>query len=138
MQPYNITDFTPAPQDKLTEEEIKKVNALGIQNPNAFWFWHTPVLQKAFNLGQLGIDLSDAPVVRGIRYGKAPESGISHNYADDKSERGLSLAQEAGCKEIGSTVWFGDRKAYEYRGVKVGTGSDGETIILPLHVENLD
>lgn len=138
MQPYNITDFVPAPQDKLTIESIKEANALGYNNRDLFLSYYTPVLQQAFALGQIGINLSDAPVVSGIRYGKAPESGISHNYADDKSERGLSLAQEAGYKEIGSTIWFCDRKAYEYRGVKVGTGSDGETIILPLHVENMD
>ena len=64
--------------------------------------------------------------------------GISYNFAENKSENGLSLAQEYGKKEIGSSMWFKDRKAYEYEGLKVGTGSDGETIIIPFHVEYLD
>ena len=134
------TEYKKAPRDRLKKDAVTEANkqGLGHKDSEEYDSYRTPVLQAAYNLGRLGKDLSGAEIVSGIRYGKSPDSGISYNYASDRSENGLSLAQERGGKEIGSAMWFADRKAYEYRGVKVGIGSDGETIILPLHVENLD
>lgn len=137
---YAVKEFTPSPPDKLSPDAIREANAAGLRHRDGsnYWSYRTPVLQCAYDLGQNGVDLKDAPIVKGIRYGKAPESGISTNFQSQTAEKGLSLAQEYGKKEIGSSVWFAERKAYEYRGIKVGVGSDGETLILPLHVENLD
>lgn len=135
---YVTHDYVPAPPDRLSPAAIREANARGLKDRAGFDCYRTPVLQLAYNLGQLGIDLTDAPIVAGIRYGKAPDNGISYNYRDNKPERGLSLAQEQGRDPIASSMWFDDRKAYEYRGIKVGYGSDGETIILPLFVDNLD
>ena len=138
---YETIDYEKAPQDKLKKADILWANKIGLDDSKSgeYSSFYTPVLQRAYDLGyNKGIDLRDAPIVEGIRYGAAPDSGISQNYAEGTSEYGLSLAQESGKKQIGSSVWFSGRKAYEYRGVKVGTGSDGETIILPLHVEKYD
>lgn len=138
--PYSVDSYVPAPPDELKVESVLRMNAKGLRDRvnGEYQSFYTPVLQSAYNEGIAGHDLSSMPIVWGIRYGKAPELGISFNYAEGKAERGLSLAQEYGKKEIGSSMWFKDRKAYEYRGIKIGVGSDGETIILPLHVENLD
>lgn len=135
---YAVDEYVPAPKDRISEARIRQVNARGLRDPSGFESYYTPVLQAAYSLGQQGVDLSTAPIVEGVRYGAAPEMGVSHNFANDVSEAGLSLAQVAGGKEIGSSIWFKDRKAYEYRGVLVGEGSDGEAVILPLHVENFD
>ena len=138
---YEATDYVKAPDDKIKKTYIVWANKIGLDDSKSGGYssFYTPVLQRAYDLGyNKGIDLRDAPIVEGIRYGAAPDSGISQNYAEGTSEYGLSLAQESGKKQIGSSVWFSGRKAYEYRGVKVGTGSDGETIILPLHVEKYD
>lgn len=136
---YSVKNYVPAPEDKLKVADVIAANKIGLDNRDSFFSYYTPVLQKAYNLGQLGIDLSKCPVVFGIRYGKAPDSGISYNYLDGKSERGLSLIQERGKPIIPSEIWFSARKtAYEYHGIKVGIGSDGETLILPLHVDNLE
>lgn len=141
MKEYSCKNYTPAPVDKIKRSVVDAANKAGLRDYSDGDYWesyHTPVLQMAYNLGRTGTDISGFPVVRGIRYGKAPELGLSHNHADDTSESGLSLAQEYGQDEIGSSVWFCDRGAYEYRGIKIGTGSDDETIILPLHVDLLD
>jgi hypothetical protein len=133
--------ITPAPEDRLTADAIRRANSAGLRDANddaAYECYWTPVLQVAYNLGKAGQSLQDAPVVSGLRFGRAPESGLSHNHREDVCEMGLSLAQEYGGSEIGSTMWFRERAAFEYRGIKVGTGSDGETLILPFHVENLD
>jgi len=119
--------------------QIQEVNRRGLRDRECCESYYTPVLQVAFDAGQKGIDITSAPVVSGIRYGKSPESGLSNNYSADRSERGLSLSRLDGQKEIGSSVWFGDRKQYSYHGVLLPyRGSDGEPLILPLHVEYLD
>ena len=137
---YACKSYKPSPKNRLKASTVIKANAAGLKHhgTSVFWSYYTPVLQAAYNLGLKGIDLSSAPIVKGIRYGEAPNSGLSTNYKSGKSELGLSLAQELGHPEIGSSIWFSDRNAYEYSGIKIGTGSDGETLILPLHVEDLD
>lgn len=124
---------------KITADDIRQVNQTGIANPEAFWSYYTPVLQVAFELGQRGIDLAAAPVVSGMRYGIMPAGGISYNYRDERSERGLSLACIDGDKEVGSCIWFADRIEHNYTGVLLPyTGSDGEALILIIGIDNLD
>lgn len=64
----------------------------------------------------------------GYRYGKAPESGKSYNYRENKYECGVSMASVGYDKEIGSFAVSGskDRKKYYYIGEICGTGSDDE------------
>lgn len=124
---------------KLTREKILEVNKMGIENPDAFWSFYTPSLQVAFELGQNGIDLSGQPDVNGYRYGNIPESGLSHNYMDDRSERGLSLVAIDGQKEVGSSIWFCDRKKVKASGLLLPKkGSDGEPLILSYDIEDND
>ena len=124
---------------KLTRERILEVNRMGMQNPNAMWFFYTPSLQVAFDLGQDGVDLSQQPDVSGFRYGNIPDSGLSHNYMDDRSERGLSLAALDGQKEVGSSIWFCGRKEVKTSGLLLPRkGSDGEPLILSYDVEDFD
>lgn len=139
-QSYSTADYVACPPGRLSLTAIREANEAGKAHAatGVCWSYRTPVLQRAYDMGLSGEDLSSAPVVRGLRFGQAPESGVSTNYRSGRGERGLSLAQESGHAEIGAAVWFAGRQAYEYEGVKVGTGTDGETLILPLHVENLD
>lgn len=124
---------------KITADDIRTANKEGLESPASFWDYRTPTLSVALDLGRRGISIQDAPIVTGIRYGKAPESGISHNYRDDISERGLSIAQLAGEKEIGSTMWFAERKECQYTGILLPyKGSDGEALILAEGMDNLD
>ena len=126
---------------KTNKTKILAANKAGQEDrlTGEWMSYYTPVYQVAYNLGQDGIDLAEAPLVSGYRYGEIPESGISRNYADDISERGLSLAALDGGKEIGSSVWFADRKRVAVLGLLMPhTGSDGEPIILPVDVEDLD
>ena len=138
--PYSVDKYAPIPERKIGPKTLKKANAQGLIDSKTgdYQNYYTPAMQVAYNEGFAGRSLQDAEVVKGIRYGKSPDMGISYNFAENRSEKGLSLAQEYGKKEIGSSMWFKDRKAYEYEGLKVGTGSDGETIIIPFHVEYLD
>jgi len=120
----------------VTRDDILNANRYGLKQVyTSFW---TPVLEVAYLLGYEGVDLTDAPVVTGYRYGSAPEMFVSNNYRDNVSEKGLSLAAINGQNEVGSSVWFSDRKKHEYTGVLSGTGSDGEPVILCFDAENLD
>lgn len=124
---------------QLTVDDIREANAAGLNDRDSYWAYYTPALDIALNLGRDGISLQDAPVVSGIRYGKAPDCGISYNYRDDLSERGLSLAYLDGQDEIGSVIWFAARKTHHYTGVLLPyKGSDGEPLILAVGLDNLD
>jgi len=126
-------------ETKLARKDILKANRDGMDRLGTYWSYYTPVLQVAFDLGQRGVDLSLQPDVTGYRYGKMPESGLSYNYSGQKSERGLSLAAIDGQKETGSCVWFADRDTVKVSGLLLPyKGSDGEPLILPFCVENLD
>ena len=119
--------------------EILKANQNGLNNPDGFDSYYTPILQIAYNLGQKGINLESQPDVIGERYGNIPEFGLSYNYSADKSENGLSLANLIDEKEVGSTIWFSDRKKVRVSGLLLPyKGSDGENLILTYDVENLD
>ena len=124
---------------KITTDDIRTANKEGLESPAAFWDYRTPTLSVALDLGRRGINLQNAPVVSGIRYGKAPEGGISNNYRDGISERGLSLAKVDDADEIVSVIWFEGREERRYTGILLPyKGSDGEALILAEGVDNLD
>ena len=125
--------------DKVSRADILNANKAGLDNPDSFWSYRTPVLQVAYELGTKGVDLSDAQDVTGYRYGAVPAHGLSHNYRDDRSERGLSLVAINGHKPVASVVWFCDRKRVRVSGLLLPyRGSDGEPLVLPYCVEYLD
>jgi hypothetical protein len=123
----------------LTRQKILAANEYGIKNPESFVSYYTPTLQTAYNLGCSGIDLSSMPDVTGYRFGEAPECGLSTNYRDDVSERGLSLAAIGDDKPVGSTMFFAGRGRYEYSGILLPyEGSDGEPLILSYSAIDLE
>ena len=124
---------------KLTREKILAINRHGMRYPDDMVGYYTPALQIALELGQRGIDLSVQPTVTGYRYGTMPEGGLSYNYADDRSERGLSLAAIDGQDEVGSSVWFAGRAKVTVTGLLLPyQGSDGEPLVLPYDVDDMD
>jgi hypothetical protein len=120
----------------MTREQILEANKAGLNGYD--WSYWTPSLQIAFNLGAKGVDLSTAPVVKGWRKGKAPETFVSRNYRDDISEPGLSLMALDGQPAHWSDAFISDRKVYQYTGILSGTGSDDEPCILAFEAECLD
>ena len=116
----------------ITREQIIEANKAGLRHKDTgtYWSYYTPTLQVAYNVGHRGVDLSNHPDVSGYRYGAAPESFVSTNYANNTAEDGLSLACLDGEREIGSAVWFAEREIVSYTGLLVNRGSDGEPIIL--------
>ena len=77
---------------KINKEKYLKANQAGLRDgESGFTSYYSPALQVAYSLGCRGIDLSSRPMVTGYRYGEVPETGISWNHADERSERGLSL-----------------------------------------------
>lgn len=120
----------------MTHAQYISANASGLahRTTGQMWSYYTPSLQVAYNLGHEGIDLSIAEVVTGFRYGNAPESFISWNYAANASENGLSIYTENSI--IRSE--FLDRNRVEVSGISAGTGSDGEALILAYNAINLD
>jgi len=65
-----------------------------------------------------------------VRFGKAPESGYSWNYAEGCQESGLSVYLLADNKIIGTVrSEFADRTAYIGTGVACGIGGDDEILV---------
>jgi hypothetical protein len=121
----------------VTVDKLIKANQYGLEGGEASYY--TPVLEIAARIGNIGIDLSRQPIVSGRRYGKAPETYISHNYRDDSSERGLSLMALDGHKDHWSIMTMSDRPVFNYTGILLPyTGSDDEPLILCLDAEDLD
>ena len=124
---------------KTNLDSILSVNKYGMENPNGFDSFRTPIHQMAYELGQSGVDLSKQPVVKGWRRGKPPESGISSNYRDDISERGLSLMAIDNGKPGFSEMFMGDREKYNVEGILLPKkGSDNENLVLPFGFDNFD
>lgn len=122
-------------------EALLAANKAGLTHRGSdnFFSYYTPLLQVAYNAGHIGHDLSGSKSVSSYRYGKMPESGVSHNYATGRSENGLSMAVKPTGEEVGSSIWFADRPKTKYTGLKLPyTGSDGEMLILPYDVDLLD
>ena len=116
----------------ITREQILKANQKGLTQE--YTGYYTPILRIAFNLGFRGISLQSAETIKAFRFGKAPESFVSWNYAENTSENGLSVYTE---KSVVRGE-FTDRKKYEYNGLVSGKGGDGETLILCFEAEYLD
>jgi len=125
---------------KVSRERILKANQAGLKDreTDRWRSFYTPTLQVAYNLGQAGRDLSNAPEVRGYRYGPAPQSFISQNWRDDRSEHGLSLAALDGQEETWSAMFVWHRNVFYYSGLLVGRGADGEPVILCYEAEDYD
>ena len=126
---------------KITREAILKANAAGLkhQNTGTYWSYYTPTLQIAYDCGQMGIDLSTCEDVTAWRHGDPPESYISTNYMDNKSERGLSCMAILGEREVGSAIFFRDRNKVTIKGLLLPyKGSDGEPLILCYDAPNYD
>ena len=97
--------------------------------------WYTPRLGMAYELGYNGIGVDFENIVSGYRYGVCPEHE-SFNYADNRKEWGVSLAALDGKNEVGSSIWFCDRKKVNVSGLLIDeTGSDGEPLIIPLDMK---
>jgi len=119
-----------------TEQQYKAANAAGLKHrtTGAFWSYYTPTLQVAYNLGLDGVSIQDVQPITAFRFGKAPENFISCNYRDNAPEKGLSVYTE---KSV-IRCEFTDRQKYEYTGLPVATGGDGEILILAFDAEYLD
>lgn len=134
----------PYKEKPVLLETILKANRYGLRNKDDFTSYYTPILDVAKDLGQQGISLENQPSVIGYRYGFAPEKGLSHNYADDISERGLSLVESTNNRANDSRKnyyesFFGDRPKKFYKGIELPyKGSDGEPLILPYYFEDFD
>jgi hypothetical protein len=118
----------------ISMDAIKKIieaNADGLAGQE--YEYDTQAERIANWLGRVrNVSLAGQPVVSGYRYGAVPQSLLSQNYAEDKPECGVSLAALDGQKEIGSTMWFSDRKKVAVRGILVPRkGSDGEPLVIP-------
>lgn len=120
----------------ITRDQILEANAAGLRHATTgdFWSYYTATLQVAYNLGSKKISLENAETITAFRYGKAPEKFISFNYADQKSENGLSVYTE---KSIIRSEFLG-REKYTYTGLVSGIGSDGELLILCFDADYLD
>lgn len=106
---------------------------------NCFRCWYTPCLDVAYNLGQKGKEINFDDVVKCVRSGRVPNGGVSYNFRDQYSEKGLSVLNVIGEEEVGSAVWFSERTTIEVEGIRLPyKGSDGETLILPLNIEQFD
>lgn len=118
---------------KITREDIIRANAQGLRDKEYMVDFYSNSLQVAYNLGVKGKDISAQPTVTGYRYGEVPEDGISFNYREQESERGLSMASVEGAEESGITKWFfnGHGKKVQVSGILLPyTGSDDEALIL--------
>jgi hypothetical protein len=75
-------------------------------------------------------------IVVGYRYGKAPESGYSWNYAENKSEPGISMAKIGHDDEsnLFAVLNLKEKKVkkYYYLGEISGTGGDDEVVLTNL------
>lgn len=123
---------------KLTDNEMislyKKAYELGKKHAASgnYKCWYTPRLEIAYLNGFEGISIDFDRVVTGYRFGECPKYS-SFNYRDNQKENGVSLAALDGQKEVGSTMFFEDRKKVTVKGLLIGTkGSDGEPLVLPL------
>lgn len=127
---------------KTNRDSILKANEAGLRHKtddSIWWSYHTPIYNIAYSLGKDGISLKGQSDVTGYRYGKAKDLGISHNYREDRSEKGLSLAFLEGEQEVGSAMFFKDRKLFKYTGILLPyKGSDGEPLILPYGLDDLE
>lgn len=123
---------------KTTVEMYKKAYEAGIQDEkNDGWRgYHTAIFNAVYDCGRQGIKIDFGKVVTAVRYGDVPEGGRSKNYRDDYLEDGTSVAYIEGEKEV---VWFKDRNKVSLRGILLDQkGSDGESLLLPLNLDQYD
>lgn len=124
-----------------TINRYRRAYELGQQDKanNSYQNWMTTCLGVAYDLGYEGKELNFNDVVKCYRAGSIPFGGVSFNYREQTSENGLSVLNVIGEGEVGSAVWFAERKVIEVEGIRLPyKGSDGETLILPLNIEQYD
>ena len=98
-------------------------------------FWYTRSIDKGYD----GQEIYFTDIVPGYRYSDIPEGGVSFDYLDDVFEKGLSLAAVDGEKKVVPSMWFSDREKVKVSEIRLPfKGSDGETLILPLGIEQYD
>lgn len=81
------------------------------------------------------LDKGPPKAVIGWRYGDIPDSGVSHNYRDDKDEKGVSFMQIKGGEENGGFAGLAHREDGTVINVCTGflspwTGSDDEPLLI--------
>lgn len=126
---------------KTTIELYKKAYKAGqwCKENNDFQSFRTKCLDKAWELGFRGIEINFDDIVTCVRAGEIPDGGISYNYREQENEDGLSVLNVIGENEIGSAVWFSERENITVKGIRLPlTGSDDETLILPLDINQYD
>ena len=100
--------------------------------------WYTQALYNAYELGMDGIIIDWDDIVECRRAGGIG-NGVSWNHLDGRSERGLSVLNVVGEKEVSSAIWFSDRGITTVTGIRLPfKGSDGETLILPFGIDQFD
>lgn len=126
---------------KTTVEIYKKAYNQGVNDRKSgdYSLWQTQALRVAYELGYEGKEINFDDVVDCERAGAVPAGGISYNFRDKYSEQGCSVINVKGEKPVSSVIWFADRKMVEVTGIRLPyRGSDGETLILPLGIEEYD
>jgi hypothetical protein len=126
---------------KTTVKMYKKAYEAGIQDEKNGWYrgYHTAIFNAVYDCGRKGTKIDFTKIVKAVRYGDVPEGGRSHNYRDDYLENGTSVAYIEDGKEIGSSIWFKDRSKVSLRGILLPQkGSDGESLLLPLNLDQYD
>ena len=123
---------------KTTEQQIRRAYRDGqshADNDDTYWSYYTGVLQAAYDAGRARLSLSDT-ISDCQRFGKLPIAGRSHNYADNRSEAGISVIScdnvHNGC--AGAMLYMSARTTINFRGIKLLgiTGSDGEDLVLAI------
>lgn len=101
--------------------------------------WQLKAFELAYTFGFEGVEIDWNDVVECERAGNIPESGVSYNHLAGVYEKGLSVLNIIGKEEVNSALWFYDRKKVNVSGIRLPfTGSDGEILILPLGVDEVD
>lgn len=101
--------------------------------------WYLKAFALCYQYGFDGIEIDWDNIVECERAGSVPECGVSYNYLSGEYEKGLSVLRVKGEEEIASAMWFSERPTVTIKGIRLPfTGSDGETLILPLDIPEID
>lgn len=127
--------------------KIKYCTHICVQRVKELILLHKPIelrsQQSKVGANTMTTDINDTPKVSdligmtivGYRYGEAPESGHSWNYADNCEEPGVSMAQVGYYREYFSFAisdYSTRRKRFYYLGQIAGEGGDDELCLTNL------
>ena len=130
----------------LTEAETKKYYEQGRRAAQTYSDLHTAVFEKFsgpelwpfFKAFEIGFKGRPFVVETFQRIGDLPEGydgwvAPSSNYADDTQESGVSVMDDEWLRTVSAMFFLAQsKKVITVRGIRCGTGSDGEPIILPV------